>query len=238
MSLRSCKRLTARLGLRVVLPVMFPPGCCQSFTRPMATGSPMTIATTGTVPVAACVAFAAGDPATGMTGRMRKRNKGLLQPHPLQPNVILHHRVAAGIIVFGPQPLENPLGRVPLLPRCAAVRHQDRVDHWHQWPQLRLLRWFTPLITRRNRKPTHLGDRVPAQPEHACRLPPAVPFNQHIPANRPIDLHLKHLQPSPSDPEKDSFSSGRLLRRRHAAALCRRPVADYSSAAYKRPRIA
>src|SRR4051794_12053163 len=78
----------------------------------------------------------------------------------------------------------------------------------------------------------HLGDRVPAQPEYARRLPPAVPLNQHIPANRPINLHLKHLQPSSSDPEKDSFSSGRLLRRRHAAALCRRPVADYFTAAY------
>src|SRR4051794_4494699 len=59
----------------------------------------------------------------------------------------------------------------------------------------------------------HLGDRVPAQPEYARRLPPAVPLNQHIPPNRPINLHLKHLQPSLSDPEKDSFSSGRLLRR-------------------------
>src|SRR3954462_4795438 len=76
-----------------------------------------------------------------------------------------------------------------------------------------LLRRFAALITRRNRKPAHLGDRVPAQPEHARRLPPAVPLNQHIPANRPINLHLKHLQPSSPHPEKDSFSSGRLLRR-------------------------
>ena len=167
----------------------------------------------------------------GMAGRMGQRHKGLLHPHPLQPDVILHHRVAAGIPVFGPQPLENPLGRVPLLRRRAPVRRQDRVDHRHQRPQLRLLRWFAPLITRRNRKPAHLGDRVPAQPEHPRRLPPAVPLNQHIPANRRINLHLKHPQPSSSDPEKDSFSSGRLLRR-HAAALCRRPVADYSTALF------
>ena len=86
----------------------------------------------------------------GMAGRMGQRHKGFLQPRPLQPDVILHHRVAAGIIVFGPQPLENPLGRVPLLRRRAAVRRQDRVDHRHQRPQLRLLRWFAALITRRN----------------------------------------------------------------------------------------
>ena len=57
----------------------------------------------------------------GMAGRMRERHEGFLHPHPLQPDVILHHRVAAGIGVFGPQPLENPLARVPLLRRRAAI---------------------------------------------------------------------------------------------------------------------
>src|SRR3954454_8749860 len=72
MSLRSCKRLAARLGLRVVLPVILPPGRCQSFTSPIATGSPMTIATTGTVSVASCAAFAAGEPATTITSTGRR----------------------------------------------------------------------------------------------------------------------------------------------------------------------
>jgi hypothetical protein len=119
----------------------------------------------------------------GMAGRMKERHKGLLHPRPLQPDVILHHRIAAGIIIFRPQPLENPLGRVPLLRRRGAIRRQDRIDHQHEQPQFRLLRWFAALIPRRNRKSPHLGDRVPAQPKHARRLPPAVPLNQHIPAS-------------------------------------------------------
>ena len=51
-------------------------------------------------------------------------------PHPLPPlaDVVLHDRVAAGEAVLGPQPLVDPLGRVPLLGWRGAVRLQDRVD--------------------------------------------------------------------------------------------------------------
>ena len=59
-----------------------------------------------------------------------------------------------------------------------------------------------------------------------------MPLKQHIPPNRRIYLHLKHPRPSLPKPEKDSLASGRLLRR-HAAALRRRSVADYSTAAYR-----
>src|SRR5579862_6786518 len=172
----------------------------------------------------------------GVTGGMRQRHECLLHPRSLQTDVILHHRVAAGIPVLGPQPLKNPLGRMPLLGRCTSVRLQDRVDHRRQRSQLRLLRWLRPLVSRRHRKPTHLGDRVPAQPEHSRRFPPAMPLKQHIPANRRVYFHLKHPRPSLPKPEKDSLASGRLLHR-HAAALRRRSVADYSTAAHTRSMI-
>src|SRR5579872_7266486 len=51
-----------------------------------------------------------------------------------------------------------------------------RVDHRHQQSQLRLLRRLLSPIAGRYQKPTHLGDRVPAQSEHPRRVPPAVPL--------------------------------------------------------------
>jgi len=56
------------------------------------------------------------------------------------------------VAVLGPQPLENPLGGVPLLRRRAPVTDQNRIDHRRQRSQLRLLRRFASLITRWNRK--------------------------------------------------------------------------------------
>lgn len=54
---------------------------------------------------------------------------------------------------------------------------------------------------------------------------------EQAPANRRIYLHLKHPRPSLQKPQKDSLASGRLLHR-HAAALRRHSVADYSTAAH------
>jgi hypothetical protein len=46
-------------------------------------------------------------------GRMLQRNEHLLTPLFLFPHVILHHRVAAQITVFVPQPFKYPLDVVP-----------------------------------------------------------------------------------------------------------------------------
>ena len=47
--------------------------------------------------------------------RMRQRHEHLPLAHLPQPHVVLHDGVAACIAVLVPQPLEDPLGRVPLL---------------------------------------------------------------------------------------------------------------------------
>ena len=84
-----------------------------------------------------------------MARRMRQRNERLAPPSPLDPDVILHHRIAAGEAVLVAKPLKNPLRRMPLLHRSRPVDVQDRIDHRKQWAQLRLLRQLRALVARR-----------------------------------------------------------------------------------------
>jgi hypothetical protein len=74
-----------------------------------------------------------------VAGRMGEWNEDLARPGTRQPHVILHNRVAAGKVVFDPQPFKNPLRRVPLVRRCRLGGLQDRVDDRNQRPELRLL---------------------------------------------------------------------------------------------------
>ena len=57
--------------------------------------------------------------------RMHQRHEHLLGPLPPASHVVLHDRDAAREAVLVPQPLEDPLGRVPLLLRPAFVLGQD-----------------------------------------------------------------------------------------------------------------
>ena len=52
-----------------------------------------------------------------MAGRMRERDEHLLGAGMPLAQVVLDDRVAAGKAVLGPQPLKDPLGRMPLLRR-------------------------------------------------------------------------------------------------------------------------
>ena len=52
-----------------------------------------------------------------MARRMGQRHEDLARPGAGDPNVILHDRIAASVAVFEPQPVENPLRRMPLLRR-------------------------------------------------------------------------------------------------------------------------
>ena len=61
-SLRSCNRLLATSGPRMVFPVMFPPGRARLVTSPAPTGSPIPIMTMGIVAVACLAARAGGVP--------------------------------------------------------------------------------------------------------------------------------------------------------------------------------
>ena len=107
--------------------------------------------------------------------RMGQRHERLPRPRPADPDVILHHRVAAGEAMFVAQPLENPLGRVTLLYRRIAIRLQDRVDHRQQRPKLRLLGRLRARVPRRQREPAHLQHRLAVQSEDPGRFAAAVP---------------------------------------------------------------
>ena len=61
--------------------------------------------------------------------RMGQRHEHLLFSPPTLPDVILEYGVLTVETVLVPQSLENPLGRVALLPWNFAVAFQDRVNH-------------------------------------------------------------------------------------------------------------
>ena len=86
-----------------------------------------------------------------VAGRMGERDEDLARSGAGDPHVILHHRVAAGVAMFDPQPFENPLGRMPLLRRRRLVSFQDRVDDRNERSELRPLRSLGSHITRRAR---------------------------------------------------------------------------------------
>jgi hypothetical protein len=89
---------------------------------------------------------------------------------------------------------------------------------------------------RPRRMPAHLRNRIPTQSKIPRRLALALPFDEDKPSNRCVNLHRKHPWQSlfESDFEKvwprrwPGFTSPR------ATALCRRSVAYYCSAAYRR----
>ena len=75
----------------------------------------------------------------GMARRMVQRNESLARRLPAGPHVVLHDRVAAREPVLVPQPLKDPIRRVPLLARHirGPVRLKDRVDDAGEAFQLR-----------------------------------------------------------------------------------------------------
>ena len=78
-----------------------------------------------------------------------------------------------------PQPLEDPLGRVALLPGNAQVRLQYPVDDAGEGLQLGPFRRILPPVVRRDRVGGHLAHCVPVQAEHPGRLPNAHAFDHH-----------------------------------------------------------
>ena len=66
--------------------------------------------------------------ALGVARRMGQRDEHLLRPAAMLPHVVLDHGVLAVKPVLGPEPLEDPLGCVALLPGTPEVVCQDLVD--------------------------------------------------------------------------------------------------------------
>ena len=66
--------------------------------------------------------------ALGVARRMRQWHEHLLQPAAVLPHVVLDYGVLAAEPMFAPEPLEDPLGCVALLPGTSEVVCQDLVD--------------------------------------------------------------------------------------------------------------
>ena len=138
----------------------------------------------------------------GMTRRMRQWNKDLARPSLLLPHVIGDDRDAAGKPVFVPEPLMDPLRRVPLLLQLAFVVFQDLVDDRNERIELRTGRRLRPTIPRWHRVLQDLRNRLPVDPEHSRRLALAHPLDMARPAYPVVKLHRIHL------PALSSFASG------------------------------
>jgi hypothetical protein len=81
---------------------------------------------------------------------VRQRHEHLLRPLPPASHVVLHNGDAAGKAVLVPEPLEDPLGRVPLLLRPALVLGQDAIDDGDDRIQLRPHRRLRAPVARRH----------------------------------------------------------------------------------------
>ncbi len=94
--------------------------------------------------------------------------------------------------MLGAQPLEDPLGRVPLLARPLLVVLQDRVDRALPRAQLRPPHRLLPLVARWHRILQHLAHRLPRQPKLPGYRSPAPAFHKNRPPNSCVDLHRLH----------------------------------------------
>ena len=161
-----------------------------------------------------------------MSRRVRQRHEHLAPAAFALPHVVLDDRVAAGEAVLVAQPLEHPLGRVPLLAVNPAIPLQPAVDDQRESVQLRPLHGRCAPVAGRNRERQDLADTVARDVEMPCRLPLAHAFRTSQP-NLPIHVHGDDPHALPAIRGKDI--GGRLLRRpqrAHPAAT----VADFLTA--------
>ncbi len=128
----------------------------------------------------------------GVARPMGQRHEHLLRPPPTLPDVILDYGVLTGEPVLVAQPLENALGRVPLLPVDFDIAFQDRVDHAGEGLQLGPAGRTLAPVTGRHRVGQHLAHRVPMQAEHPGGFPNAHAFHQAGPPHLNVHLHWIH----------------------------------------------
>ena len=130
--------------------------------------------------------------ALGVARRMGQRDEHLLGLTAILSYIVLDCGVSAVEPVLVPEPLEDALGRVALLPGTPEIVLQDPVDDAGVGLQLGLSRRRLPAITRRDRIGQHLAHRVPVQTEYPGCFPHAHPLHHHRPANPQIYVHLIH----------------------------------------------
>ncbi len=124
--------------------------------------------------------------------RMRQRNEHLPAMQLRRPHVVLHYGVAARELMLFLKPIEDPLGRVPLLRRSLLVIFQNGVDHAQPRPQLGPLDRLLPLVARRHRVLQHLPYCLPRQPKIPGYRSLTPALNTNRTPYTPVYLHLEH----------------------------------------------
>ena len=151
----------------------------------------------------------------GVAGPVAQRHKHLARTQGRGGHILPHNRVAADIALLRPEPVEQPLGGVPLLGVNAAIGLKHRIDPGNMRPQLRRNRRLPPPIARRRRILQHLGNRVPMNPKPPRSLAVAQTIDHHGSPDSTIKFHSKHPS-SQSMPVKGinrPSRTGTLLRR-------------------------
>ncbi len=123
---------------------------------------------------------------------MRQRNEHLPAVQLFATYVILHDGVAAAETVLFSKPVEDPLGRMPLLGRPLLVVVQDGVNDAYSRPKLRPPDRLLSLVAWWNSVLQHLPNRLSRKtklPGHRT-LTPALDTNS--PTYTPVYLHLEH----------------------------------------------
>ena len=126
----------------------------------------------------------------GFAWRMRQRQKDFLVRLLPGSHRVLHHGLAAQVTVFIAQPLEDPLGRVPLLLRGLAIVFENLVNDRQKRFQLPLRSRLALPVPGRLRVRQNLLQRVPAQTVLPAGGTPAQLVRQHLPTNLSPKLHV------------------------------------------------
>ena len=130
--------------------------------------------------------------ALSVARRMGQGHEHLLGLTAMLPDVVLDDGVSAVEPVLVPEPLEDALGRVALLPGDLMVLFEDPVNDARKGLQLGAPGCSLPPVTRRNGVGHHFPYSVPVQPEHPGGLPNAQTLHHHRPADPQIRFHLVH----------------------------------------------
>jgi hypothetical protein len=125
-------------------------------------------------------------------GSMREGYEHLTATQQFAAYVVLHDGVAARELVLFSEPIEDPLGRMPLLGRPLLVIFQNGVNHALPRSQLRPLDRLLPLIARWHSVLQHLPHRISRQPKLPGHRTLTLAINTYRSPNSTVYLHLKH----------------------------------------------
>src|SRR5258708_1566853 len=118
-----------------------------------------------------------------------QRHEDLTMPQPPRQHVVLNNGDPARVTLLVAKPFEDPLRRMPLLPRPPLILQQDLIDDPGKRVELRTGWRPAPPVPGRYRKRQHLRARPWIDPKTPRRFPPAHTLNLNRITNLSIELH-------------------------------------------------